>query len=267
MQREFKGLLIDFDDTLVPYDDASDAVMGSLCMELSGLLQTEPEKVKSTLLNHAEAVMSSMPVGGVAAEYFGDLIPFPYYAHELLSDNKSPFDTLAPGLEEFRVATWSATCESLGAGAHFDAEELAGRLVAETSALRVPYEESTATLQRFSGSLGIAILTNGRPEVQLAKVERSGLDVYLDHVVPGAIHGSKPHPRAFEAALGLLGCEPYEAAMVGDNIRTDVGGAQKLGIFSVWLNRNGRTNETDIIPDAEIQDLGQLIQLLRPTGP
>jgi len=47
----------------------------------------------------------------------------------------------------------------------------------------------------------------------------------------------KPNPAIFLHALSALGIPPEQAAMVGDSLRTDILGAQQLGIFRVWQPR------------------------------
>ncbi|GCE19342.1 HAD family hydrolase [Dictyobacter kobayashii] len=44
----------------------------------------------------------------------------------------------------------------------------------------------------------------------------------------------KPHAAIFHYALNALHASPVEAAMVGDSLYADVGGAQSLGIATVW---------------------------------
>ncbi|MDH7516576.1 MAG: HAD family hydrolase [Bacteroidota bacterium] len=44
---------------------------------------------------------------------------------------------------------------------------------------------------------------------------------------------SKPHPKAYLAALDVLGCTPEEAVHVGDIERTDIAGAKDLGMKAV----------------------------------
>jgi FMN phosphatase YigB (HAD superfamily) len=43
----------------------------------------------------------------------------------------------------------------------------------------------------------------------------------------------KPDPRIFEAALGMLGAAPGEAAHIGDLRRTDIAGAAAMGMRSI----------------------------------
>lgn len=49
----------------------------------------------------------------------------------------------------------------------------------------------------------------------------------------------KPHPRIFEAALRLAGCEAGEALYVGDNIAHDIEGARAVGMHAVLIDRGG----------------------------
>jgi len=49
----------------------------------------------------------------------------------------------------------------------------------------------------------------------------------------------KPSPDFFRLALDTLGCAPHEAAVVGDDVTTDVAGARAIGAFSV-LVRTGK---------------------------
>jgi len=259
-----KGLLFDFDDTLVPASDVANAVMANLCAEVSAACGVDAQELKATLLNCAESILPTTPAGKAAEEFFSGSISFPTHAHELLWEDKSPFENLAPDLPGFRIAVWSAACESLGLGGQIEPKEMSERLVAEIAALRVPYPETEGVLKELARRFRMAILTNGEPSVQGMKIKRSGLDRHFDHVVHGAEHGSKPRPRPYEVVLELIGCDPSEAAMIGDTLPTDIRGARDFGIYSIWVNRTSRVNETDIAPDAEIQDMGQLLELIRP---
>lgn len=44
----------------------------------------------------------------------------------------------------------------------------------------------------------------------------------------------KPHPAIFQHTLNALGIPAEQAVMVGDSLRADIVGAQRLGIFSIW---------------------------------
>jgi HAD superfamily hydrolase (TIGR01509 family) len=44
----------------------------------------------------------------------------------------------------------------------------------------------------------------------------------------------KPHPAIFQHALNALCIPAEQAVMVGDSLRADIVGAQRLGIFTIW---------------------------------
>ncbi len=46
----------------------------------------------------------------------------------------------------------------------------------------------------------------------------------------------KPHRPIFDMALERLGCQPSEAAMVGDSQATDIAGGRAAGMFTIWLD-------------------------------
>jgi 4-nitrophenyl phosphatase len=46
----------------------------------------------------------------------------------------------------------------------------------------------------------------------------------------------KPHPPLFRFAIARLGCQPSEAAMVGDNLPSDITGGRAAGMFTIWLD-------------------------------
>jgi HAD superfamily hydrolase (TIGR01549 family) len=48
----------------------------------------------------------------------------------------------------------------------------------------------------------------------------------------------KPNPAIFLHALDGLGFSPQEAAMVGDSLTADVGGAKRLNLFAVWMPKS-----------------------------
>ena len=84
--------------------------------------------------------------------------------------------------------------------------------------------------------------------------------------VPATVIG-KPSPAFFRQALEALGTVPEETMMVGDDIRTDVKGAQDVGIIGVQVKtgkyRNGLAEELGIVPDESIASIADLPLLLK----
>ncbi len=76
----------------------------------------------------------------------------------------------------------------------------------------------------------------------------------------------KPQKTFFELALSGMGCAPEEVVMIGDDIHSDVGGAQGAGIAGV-LVRTGKyrpelIEASPIEPDAVIDSIKDLPELL-----
>jgi putative hydrolase of the HAD superfamily len=68
----------------------------------------------------------------------------------------------------------------------------------------------------------------------------AGLLELVDDAVSSAEAGAaKPDPAVFRAALAAAGCEPDDAAHVGDSEENDVAGARAAGVRAVLVRRDG----------------------------
>jgi len=114
-------------------------------------------------------------------------------------------------------------------------------------------------------------ITPGRVLRQI--LEADELTDYFTHLTfSDEVGRSKPHPDPFLTTLSALGAEPAEAVHIGDLLRTDIAGAQAVGMRGVQyigLNHDdwpASTNETTaniITPDAVIRDHRELEPLLQ----
>ncbi len=85
------------------------------------------------------------------------------------------------------------------------------------------------------------VVTNGTIRQQEAKIRYTGLDRYLaDWVISEDVGVSKPNPRIFGIAADRARMRLTGAWVVGESPEADIGGANALGLPSVWLHR-GRT--------------------------
>lgn len=90
--------------------------------------------------------------------------------------------------------------------------------------------------QRSNGGK-VCILTDLTAHIQFRKIEKLGLDDYVDFLVTSEEVGvEKPHPYMFSRALQKLGCETSDALMIGDSWGKDIVGANAMGIRSIWIN-------------------------------
>ena len=76
----------------------------------------------------------------------------------------------------------------------------------------------------------------------------------------------KPAPAFFDTALADAGISPSAAAMVGDDIESDIGGALEAGLRAVLVRtgkfREERVNASGIQPTAVVDSIGDLPGLL-----
>ncbi|MFI1098496.1 HAD family hydrolase [Streptomyces sp. NPDC020917] len=91
-------------------------------------------------------------------------------------------------------------------------------------------------LKRLPGGPRLAVLTNGDPEQQRAKLARFGLLGYFEAVLtPTELGAAKP--AAYAAACRWMRTDPTQAVNVGDMLESDVEAAALAGLVGIWLDR------------------------------
>lgn len=127
--------------------------------------------------------------------------------------------------------------------------------------------ETLQSLQARGYRLGL--ISNAANQQDVATlVEKAGIGAYLDFVLTSAESGMrKPSPSIFRRGLDHWGAAPDEVVMVGDLLRPDILGAQRMGIYSVWITRRAGSAENkkyagEITPDAQIASLDELPALM-----
>ncbi|MFF1836659.1 HAD family hydrolase [Streptomyces sp. NPDC058231] len=92
------------------------------------------------------------------------------------------------------------------------------------------------TLKRHPRGPRLAVLTNGDPEQQRAKLARFGLLEYFEAVLtPTELGAAKP--IAYAAACRQMRTDPAQAVNVGDMLESDVNAAALAGLTGIWLDR------------------------------
>jgi putative hydrolase of the HAD superfamily len=121
-----------------------------------------------------------------------------------------------------------------------------------------PYEKAPELIASLRQRVPVGILTNGGLG-QYEKARRLGpVDVIR---VSGDMGLEKPDPRAFHEVLGALGTSPGETCFVGDNPTTDILGAQKAGLPTIWISHGRHWGEA-FLPDLSVPDVNGLGSVL-----
>ena len=108
----------------------------------------------------------------------------------------------------------------------------------------------------------LGLITNGDAQGQRAKVVKAGLEPLFEHIlIAGEFGVAKPDPTVFNHTLNQLQVTADETWMVGDNLYADVGGAQAVGIYGIWVDwrGGGLPENTPAVPDRTIRSIVELI--------
>ena len=128
------------------------------------------------------------------------------------------------------------------------------------------FPDTVATLVTLRGlgyRIGLLSNTWWAAEWHNADLAAHGCAPLLDAVVyTSDLPHSKPHRSVFLETADRLGIDPSEAVMVGDRMIDDISGAQSVGMRGIW-RRNAETPvRDDITPDAAIDALAEVPDLV-----
>ncbi|MBB6449117.1 putative hydrolase of the HAD superfamily [Geomicrobium halophilum] len=170
------------------------------------------------------------------------------------------FREMGANIRVYQFDVWMEALRKVGNEDLSLARELSRRFIEYRETLPYVYEETFEVLTRMSKSYQLALVTNGAPSLQIKKLEMTkALIPHFDRVVISGSFGiGKPDPSIFLHALAQFEAKKDQAVMIGDNLHTDILGANRAGIKSVWLNRDQEQNDSAIIPNAEINHLREL---------
>ncbi|MGI9304439.1 MAG: HAD family hydrolase [Gammaproteobacteria bacterium] len=121
------------------------------------------------------------------------------------------------------------------------------------------FEDALPTIERLKKRYLTGVITNGNADVRAI-----GIDGYFDVITYAAKAGAaKPDGGIFEAAVSAAGVAPEETVHIGDDPETDMLGAARAGMLTVWINPAQRPWPGGQIPDAVIGSLGELEPVLQ----
>ncbi|MCK0471970.1 HAD family hydrolase [Halalkalibacter sp. APA_J-10(15)] len=178
-------------------------------------------------------------------------------------DDHEHFKKMSEIVPAYRRDAWTNGLKSLGIDKPNLGQKLAERFPEERRKHPFVYEETFSVLDKLKGSYKLLLLTNGSPDLQQTKLSITPeIAPYFDEIIiSGGFGKGKPDPSIFEHALARVNAQKNEAIMVGDNLMTDILGANRVGIPSVWINRHEK-ERNEVTPSYEITHLNDLITLI-----
>ena len=205
-----KAILFDLDDTLLDMWTAMQSSWEDICADVAPGLGCDAASLRETIRRESALFWADE---GAVAEYRVKPLESRTIVVRL--------SLLSMGLDES------------------DAEEIAGRSLRGYLERVAPFPDAIETLESLrSQGYRLGMVTNGSSDTQREKIGRWQLEPYFDEIViESEFGGGKPDPGVFRQALAGTGAAPDEAWMVGDNLYADIGGAQGVGVHSVWIHR------------------------------
>jgi HAD superfamily hydrolase (TIGR01509 family) len=111
-----------------------------------------------------------------------------------------------------------------------------------------PYPGAVEALDALRGRVALALVSDGHPDMQRAKLRALGIESRFDIVVFGDELGRehrKPSPVGLLTALVALGVDASSAIAIGDRPSTDVAAANAAGIRAIRVRTGEYAKESD----------------------
>ena len=116
-------------------------------------------------------------------------------------------------------------------------QKLSNQFIIECPRKKVLMPNARKVLDRLSKDFELGIITNGFDDTQNVKLKYSEIDHYFKWVVTSESSGHrKPAKEIFDFTLDYCGGILGDMVIIGDNLQTDILGADHAGWRSVWYN-------------------------------
>ncbi|AEC02633.1 YjjG family noncanonical pyrimidine nucleotidase [Parasphaerochaeta coccoides] len=109
------------------------------------------------------------------------------------------------------------------------------------------------------------LATNGYPEVQHSRLERTGIRKYFSGVgISGEMGFRKPDVRFFEVLHTIAGTQDcrQDVLMVGDSLSSDIAGGINAGLDTCWFNQYGLNFPPDVRPTYDVHNLSDIVRVV-----
>ncbi|MCH7322799.1 HAD family hydrolase [Solibacillus sp. MA9] len=257
-----KTIIFDLDDTLL-YDQKSvKTAFEKTCEYASTVKNVDSITLEEEVRNAARALYE----GYETYDYTVLIGINPFEGLWGTFDDPTPqFQQMKGIVPSYRAQVWTNGLAALGIDdAEFGAE-LGERFVEERKKAPFFYEDTFAVLDELKGKYQLVLLTNGAPSLQNLKLEITPEIVpYFDHIVISGDFGKgKPDASIFEFVMEKANVSKDDGIMVGDNLMTDILGSSRVNMRNVWINREDKPKNPDVMPTYEVSSLTEFLQLVK----
>jgi putative hydrolase of the HAD superfamily len=234
--RHPKAILFDLDDTILDYDSVADRSWKQVCDTVSPKLPGLGTQELCAALKAKAQWFWSNPDRHLRGRR----------------------DLLAA-----RIEIVSSVLQCLGVSDPEICEEISVAYEKIRTELIAPRPGAIETLRQLHrDGIKLGLVTNGAKEPQRAKIDRFGLEPLFDSIaIEGEFGIGKPDRSVYEHSMKKLGVNPRQTWMIGDNLYFDVGAAQELGIWGIWVDwrRSGLSKDSKVKPDRIVHLISDLV--------
>lgn len=113
----------------------------------------------------------------------------------------------------------------------------------------------------YTNGLRLGMISNG--DTTELSAHLNGVSDFFDVIVTSEeLEVYKPHPRIFNETLQKMGIAREKTAFVGDSLVSDICGAKKAELTTIWYNKRQRTSTRGLRPDYEIRDMAEVLEMI-----
>ena len=257
-----KAIFFDLDDTLLWDKKSVEAAFEKTCTYAATKVDIDPNELEQSVRAEASALYDTYETRSFT-KMIG-INPFEGL-WGTFDDPSEDFQKMKAIIPVYQREAWTRGLQKLGVEDESLGRELAEYFPKMRKESPFTYEETFEVLDKLKGKYILLLITNGSPSLQNTKLEITPeITAYFDHIIiSGAFGKGKPDPSIFEHALETAGVTKEEALMVGDNLMTDILGSSKVGIQSVWINRENKPANEEVKPTYTIENLHELFTILK----
>jgi len=259
----YKAVIFDLDDTILVEVASAEAAFIDTCSLARDKYGLNPHEFHRVLRQKAKKLWYD---GSPAREYCVRVSVSHWEGLWARYEGKDPeLKILRDWAPTYREQAWSQALEAFSIDDPQFAVQLGETFPKYRRQRHQVYTEVEAVLQSLAKTHKLGLITNGLPCLQREKIAGSGLGHYFDAtVISGDVGKAKPDPTIFQVLLEKLDTRPDQALMVGNSVAGDIGGAQRMGMKAILIDRGDIHGSDDsITPDGIIESLTELSEYLK----
>ncbi|WP_440897393.1 HAD family hydrolase [Amphibacillus sp. Q70] len=178
-------------------------------------------------------------------------------------DEGDDFQKMHQLMPEYRVDAWTNGLKACGIEDRQLGKKLAEQFIIERKKHPFVYSDTYSVLDQLKTKYQLLLLTNGSPSLQQTKLAITPeISEYMNSIIiSGAFGYGKPDPKIFKFALEKANVPADQVMMIGDNLMTDILGANRTRIKNIWINHHNKIAK-EVKPTYEVPSLIDILPII-----